>query len=532
MIGSIKWWLCLGRRRSRRGVGSGGPVRRSLTARRAAEPRKRVAVLKSVAVLVMALTLSAPGTRGQAGRQASGPKTQQPRIDEHVIIISIDGMMPDYYMKPATMGLKIPALSSMRLGGAYAAGMYGVYPSTEYPTHATMVTGVNPQFHGITNDSIFEGPGDFHTAPGYSFASALKSEPVWSAAQRGGLTTASVGWTSTAGAQIDYNLPEVWAPDDDPLTGKQAAPYATPGLLQEALAGNPKAQGDELRALTAAYIIKTYKPNLVLLRLVELEQTHLKFGPGSRAAMQTMEREDDYLNRVVQAARDSGIYDRTTFIVVSDHGSASVSKVFEPNVVLAKAKLMTLDASGKPTEWKAAAWPAGGSCAIVLRDPKDKATADLVSALFAKIPLRSRSPLDRIVNRLELDRIEAMPGVSLMLDGAPEYYIDGAFTGPQVRGADKSHRGESGYVPTRSAMWASLIVSGHAVRVGARIEISEMIDIAPTAAAILGVDMPDAEGLPIVELIKPEYIPPSDPQKQKRQRDRKAAEEQKPSSPD
>ena len=239
-----------------------------------------------------------------------------------------------------------------------------------------------------------------------------------------------------------------------------------------------------------------------------------------------MRQEDSFLARIVQSTRDAGIYDKTTFIVVSDHGSAAVAKRFEPNVALVRAKLITLDGAGKPVAWKAIAWPSGGSCAIVLHDPKDKDAADEVTALFTKIPLHSRSPLSRIVTRPQLDRMEALPEAFLMLDATPSYYIDGEFTGPETKEGDKDYRGANGYMPTKAEMWASLIVFGAAARVGAKMEIAQMIDVAPTTAAILGVDLPDAEGLPIAELIKPEFIPAPDPEKQKRERDRRKAQSQ------
>jgi hypothetical protein len=51
-------------------------------------------------------------------------------------------------------------------------------------------------------------------------------------------------------------------------------------------------------------------------------------------------------------------------------------------------------------------------------------------------------------------------------------------------------------------MRSALIVYGAAARVGARIPLARMIDIAPTAAAVLGLTFTKAEGLPIRETIK------------------------------
>src|SRR6185369_10418662 len=74
----------------------------------------------------------------------------------HVIIISIDGMVPDYYTAPEKIGLKMPNLAMMKNAGAYAEGVEGVYPTVTYPSHTTLVTGVRPAVHGIVQNRIFE----------------------------------------------------------------------------------------------------------------------------------------------------------------------------------------------------------------------------------------------------------------------------------------------------------------------------------------------------------------------------------------
>src|SRR5262245_16359639 len=69
--------------------------------------------------------------------------------DAHVIMISIDGLMPDYYLSTGQIGVRLPNLTEMKLNGAYAEGVEGVYPSVTYPSHTTMVTGVRPATHDI-----------------------------------------------------------------------------------------------------------------------------------------------------------------------------------------------------------------------------------------------------------------------------------------------------------------------------------------------------------------------------------------------
>ena len=50
-------------------------------------------------------------------------------------MISIDGLVPEYYLQPARLGLKVPNLVKMKLGGAYAEGVEGIFPTVTYPAH-------------------------------------------------------------------------------------------------------------------------------------------------------------------------------------------------------------------------------------------------------------------------------------------------------------------------------------------------------------------------------------------------------------
>ncbi|MEP7339753.1 MAG: hypothetical protein ABI977_18590, partial [Acidobacteriota bacterium] len=59
------------------------------------------------------------------------------------------------------------------------------------------------------------------------------------------------------------------------------------------------------------------------------------------------------------------------------------------------------------------------------------------------------------------------------------------------------------YLPTNPEMRASLIVYGVGARGGAKMPLARMIDIAPTIAGLLRLNLPQAEGKQIKELIKP-----------------------------
>jgi predicted AlkP superfamily pyrophosphatase or phosphodiesterase len=472
--------------------------------------------LITVLLFVLILAAALPAQSNQSSAQAPAAA---PRRDSYVVMISIDGLIPEYYTAPAPLGLSVPTLTEMKLNGAYADGVEGVYPSVTYPSHTTLITGVRPAMHGIVQNRIFEAPPDEQTQEWYWFSKDLKIETLWSMARRAGLVTANVGWPVTAGAEIDYNVPEIADPKEKVQTGKRTLQYATPGLIERATAAQPSddKSTDGRRTTYAEYILQTYKPNLMLVHLIELDGAHHTYGPRSPEALKTAARMDAYVGRIIEATRKAGTFERTTFFLVSDHGFAPVTKKFEPNVALVKARLIALDASGKPTDWQAAAWPAGGSCAIILKDPSDKAIAKKVTNLFNEMVQHDGSPINRVLSQDEVKKLGAIPTAYLMLDAAPGFAFGEELTGPEVHEA-QNYRGTHGQLPSRAEMRSSLIVYGAGARLGARVALARMIDIGPTAAAILGLRFENAEGMPMAELIKPDLIPPAAPKTKKKEK--------------
>lgn len=440
--------------------------------------------------------------------QAQSGKTVGATRPEHIILISVDGMPPDYYTAPEKLGLKVPTLTMMKNAGAYAEGVEGVYPTVTYPQHTTMVTGLRPADHGIIQNRIFEAPTETQTRFWYWYANALKAETLWTSAKKAKQTTAAVGWPVTVGAEIDYNVPEIYEPGETPATWKWTAKHSTPGLLEKAFASHggydamQSRNVDERLTVVSEYIIKNHRPNLMLIHLIELDGTHHRNGPRTKPGLEMAEREDAYIARIVEATKQAGTFEKTTFFVVSDHGFASIEKRYAPNVALAKEGLITLDASGKATAWKAAAWPAGGSCAIMLKNPNDKDTEAKVIALFSSLAKSKDSPIKLISSRAELRKMKAVPHAALMLEAAEGYSFDEALTGPEVRDSGDTYKGTHGYLPTDPRMRASLIVYGQKVRNGAKVSLAHMIDLAPTIANLLNLELPKVEGKPLKTLIQ------------------------------
>jgi predicted AlkP superfamily pyrophosphatase or phosphodiesterase len=81
-----------------------------------------------------------------------------------VLMISVDGMRPDYVTQADEHHLRIPTLRHMLLEGTHAEGVQGVFPTVTYPSHTTLVTGVWPAQHGILNNTRFDPEQKFSGA--------------------------------------------------------------------------------------------------------------------------------------------------------------------------------------------------------------------------------------------------------------------------------------------------------------------------------------------------------------------------------
>lgn len=285
----------------------------------------------------------------------------------HIVVISVDGMGAHYYVSPPP-GLHIPHLMRMKSEGSFAEAVEGVYPTVTYPSHTTIVTGQMPAAHGIyTNLSSREAgknEGDW-----FWFASAIKVPTLWDEARQAHLTTGSVFWPVSAGAAIVWDFPEIWDPAKgevgDPL---YVAKFATPGLLLQALMvlGPPPAgeDNDLTRTHLAEFLVKEHRPNLLLIHLDTLDSVEHQRGPDTSEAVATLERIDMRIGEIVDAVREAGLENSTDFFVVSDHGFMSVSRTIRPNILLAKAGLLTVDNLGRVTGGKLATVSNGGSMFI------------------------------------------------------------------------------------------------------------------------------------------------------------------------
>src|SRR5262245_56547639 len=255
--------------------------------------------MRTVMIATLLLTLTAPAwVAAQTQKQRPFP----------VVLISIDGLKPDYILEADKHHLKIPNLRRLVAEGGHASGVTGVLPTVTYPSHTTMVTGVSPAKHGIIANSPFD-PFSKNMNGWYWYSEVIKVPTLWDAAAKAGLATSSVDWPVTVGANITYNIAQYWRAENGE-DRKLIRALSTPGLLTEAerkvgtyTDGNDySVEGDLRRAAFSEFLFENKKPRFHICYFGSLDEEEHKSGPYSAQTFAVLERLDEVVGRIRAAA--------------------------------------------------------------------------------------------------------------------------------------------------------------------------------------------------------------------------------------
>lgn len=443
-----------------------------------------------IIAVVAACHAPAPTARPPA---APTPPAEPPRRVP-VVLVSVDGLRPDYIHRADEHGVSIPTLRAMVAQGAAATTVRGVLPTVTYPTHTTMVTGVSPTRHGVLANTTFDPFGDNHGG-WYWYAEDVKVPTLWQLADEAGIPSASFYWPVNVGAKATWVLSQIWRADtaDD---RKLMRATSTPGLVDELEANTGElprghawaVEQDEQRARAAGWFLEKHNPGLLTLHMLALDSAQHADGLATPHVFRTLERLDTSLGELRDAARRSG-GGRATMCVVSDHGFHRVEKLVNLMPELVRAGLIDV----RKREWTATLWAAGGTGAIVLRDPSDQTVLEKVRALLDRLAADDSLGVERVLRRAEIEELGGFGDASFVVAMRPGFYLMNAWDGPPVRPAG-GFRGGHGYLPDDPEMAATFVCEGEGVPVGLSLGAIDMRDVAPTLAGRLGITIPRAEG--------------------------------------
>jgi predicted AlkP superfamily pyrophosphatase or phosphodiesterase len=459
-------------------------------------PKLRVTLVVAVA---LALGLTAGDAR--AWGRAGGAVPPEAEVD-HVLVVSIDGMLPATYLEPDAHGLKVPTLRLLARTGVAARGARSVFPSVTYPSHTTMVTGVPPALHGIVTN-VAPDPGEGNHEGWRWYSEDIKVPTVWGVAAAAGRAVALVNWPVTVGARVRWLVPEYWragTPDDAKLTRAMS----TPGLLPAVEAQfpdlwkkfTPPTVADEATADVVVHLIGSAPLDLVFAHIWQTDDDQHNFGPWSPRAIAALENADRQLGRMIDAAKAAWPWSRTAVVVVSDHGFATATRLVKPGALLRDRGFVTLDEAGHPKTARATVMTDGGLAFFYVAQG-DETTRAALGTLLATLAAQPASGIGRVYDAKAVRDRGGDPTAAFAIEAAPGVAFARGYVGP-ADGVAKTP-GQHGYDPDRPEMRASFLIAGGAIA-PRQLELIGLVDVAPTIAAIMGLALPSATGhaLPIL----------------------------------
>jgi predicted AlkP superfamily pyrophosphatase or phosphodiesterase len=454
--------------------------------------RPVISVAAACAVLLSGLI----GAVGTAGSQVPAPGSN------HVVLISLDGFAGWAMDDPH---LPVPTLRRLAREGAMARdGMLPVNPTVTWPNHTSMVSGVSSARHGLLfNGLLIREPGvPPRIEPWRDRKEMVHARTLYDAAHERGLTTAQVDWVAIQNAPtITWEFPE--RPDPD---GQIAREMVAAGLISredvETFHTRNIVWRDHIWTEAGMHILRQHRPNLLMFHLLNLDSTQHRYGPRTPAAASVMALADAHVEAIMRTLDETGLAPRTSVFVVSDHGFKTVKRHVRPNAAFQKAGLLQAEQE-KVTRAEAYAMSVGGSAMVYVTvpDPSGAVIQRAKDALARVEGIASIvEPADFAGYGLPHPDTSDQVGV-LWLTAADGYAFTAAVGDEVVVDTAPTSLGAHGYEASDPDLRALFIAHGRGIRPGVTVDGVRTLDLAPTMAHLLGLELEDVEGRILTDIL-------------------------------
>lgn len=425
--------------------------------------------------------------------------------EKYVVMISIDGFGWEWYWQNPEV--KIPTLRKLASQGALGS-MEATFPSVTWVSHTSIMTGAFPRDHGVIGNSVYNRrldiKQDFIGDDIFNKDKVVKVDTIYDLLKKnskGKLTTAAISWPVTRGSKnLDYIVPESYTqstyrqttkPDDflEQLRehGISVDNWGDWSALPESY------RQDWLTTNAANYLIKSKKPNLLMLHYLVTDSFSHIYGAGSAESVWAHEYVDHLINSVINTLKQEKIYDKTTILIVSDHGWTNVNKSIKPNVILKDLGLLRVDMEHNIIDKSAIAVMNHGAAFVYILDNEGYAqTKQKIMSAFSNVEGVRATYDGEDFHDLGLPPVknnQHMPDI--VLEAKRKYYFVDDHIGVDPIDSVK-YVATHGHDPMEPWMAATLIVAGKNIKKGIMIDDATVRDITPTIMQIFGYEMPDS----------------------------------------
>lgn len=229
-----------------------------------------------------------------------------------VLMIGLDGLHPSMVER-----WEAPHLKALAARGVTTERMIPVMPSVTFVNFYSIATGLYPKHHGMVANYPYDAEADefFDPAASPQQERWWQGEPIWVTAEKQGLPTSIMFWL---GSEVSHDgvRPARWTPYE------HNKPYQ-----------------DRVDEVLAWYDVPEEElPRFAALYFDRVDTAGHYTGPNSTTTREAVAEVDGYVGQLVEGLTTRGLIERTTIIIVADHGMAWI----DPEQVIDIGEFMNL----------------------------------------------------------------------------------------------------------------------------------------------------------------------------------------------
>jgi len=233
---------------------------------------------------------------GQPTHPLNAPAQQD---KPYVLLISLDGFRYDYAERDHAANLL-----ALGHGGVTAKALIPSFPTTTFPNHYTIVTGLYPAHHGIVDNSFWDPERRAEFKSSNSAATTDGSwwggTPLWVLAEQQGMRAASFFWPGSD-AEIQHTRPTYYYKYDGTIPNERRVAQVVEWLK----------------------LPKPERPHFITLYFSDVDHAGHLFGPDAPQTHDAIRLVDALLGKLFGEVRALGV--PLDIFVISDHGMATVT---------------------------------------------------------------------------------------------------------------------------------------------------------------------------------------------------------------
>jgi len=372
-------------------------------------------------------------------------------------------------------------LTRMLQEGSFCRQVKTVFPALTYPAHVTMITGCDPDRTGIGQNQPLQPDVPSEQRVWYWERKHILVPTLFDAVKAAGGKSCSILWPVCC-----KNSAATWCfPEVHPLPGEnivfKTLMYGSPLfiLFSELRFGSLRHGITEpglsnYAAAIAERVIRTKKPDLTAVHLIDLDEMRHHHGTHSPEAADAVRRNELRVDMLRKAMEETPGLEDALLIAVSDHGQSDISRT----VNLTEC----LKALGLENEFAA---QSNGESAYFFAKREG---ADIGRAMALLQNHLDEYGIRRLYSPADLQRMHVVGGVAFACEAADQVVFSDGLD------ENKREKATHGFGPGHQAENCLFAVLGKGIRAGFEMPSMPMRDVGPTIAGLMGIRLPEASG--------------------------------------